>query len=169
MLLGTLGLGLVAALVFTGGGAKNRDVTLTFVGFSNYDRGWPDHKMEMHAWFWFTNGARPSLHWFQSVSRKIGDHWVGGGGVGPWIHERVPAAEGFQILDPPHQAQLRSFKVDDVKSPMRIVVLVQERSGGLAGMKEKWQQWDNDHWHKKSEYVAHGRRYSVTNEFWPER
>ena len=82
------------------------------------------------------------------------------------IHEQVPDPKGFPVLDAAHQAKLISFKVDNTNLPMRLVVLVQERSGGLAGIKEKLQQWNYDHWHRRSRWVAGGRRYSVTNDFW---
>lgn len=162
-------LGIALWFVSTRGGPKNRDVTLKFVGISNHGFRYPSNHTELHVWFWLTNGARPSLHWFTSVSRRIGDEWVDEGAVGPWMHQRVPAPTKDPVLDPAHQAQLRSFKVLDAKTPLRIVVLVQERSGGLAGIKERLQQFNYDHIKKRSWWVANGRRYTVTNEFWPER
>jgi len=152
-------LGALVLFWMVAAGPSNREVALSFAGFTNYNG-------ELHAWLWFTNGALPSVWWVPSVSHKTGDAWVGDGEVGPTIHEKIPDWERWPVLDPAHQVYLISFKVREAKLPLRVITLVQERSSGLAGVKERMEQWNYEHWQRRSQYVAHGRRYYATNEFW---
>jgi hypothetical protein len=137
-----------------------REPVISFAGFKN-------HGTELHAWFWFTNGSLPSVHWITSVSHKIENDWHDGGGVGVMIHEKKPEwyRDRWPSVDPAHQIYLVSFKVTDTSLPLRVVMLVQERSSGIVGLKETLQQLNYDHFQRRSMYVAGGRRYSVTNEF----
>ncbi len=137
---------------------SNQEIELSFVRFNH-------HNNELHAWCWFTNGARPSVWSIQSVSHKIDGEWMDDGQANVTIHEKLPDWEKWPAVDAAHQVYLLSFKVREAKLPLRVILLVQERSSGLTGLKETLQQWDNDYWHRKSYVVAGGRRYYVTNEF----
>lgn len=165
--LGALGLGLAALWVFSGGGSSNRELTVTIAGFSNYMSGWPPRDAGVHAWCWVTNGPYPSTFWVTSVVERTDGRWVDRGGVGITSHERIPDKTVGPVLDPAGGAQLISFAVSSTASPVRVVLDVQEGSGGLAGLKERWQQFNYDHIKKQSRWVAGGRRYAVTNEFHP--
>jgi hypothetical protein len=158
---------MVAVFVFNGGETKTEEVTMTFVGFSNYINVASSNGAPMHAWFWLTNGSKPVIWQVMSVGRKMDAAWVDKGPVRWWSHQRVPDPPQRGLYEPAHQVELISFAVDDTKPPLRVVLKIMEQAKGVEGAWERLRQWHTDHVRRRSELVLMGRHYSVTNDFYP--
>lgn len=153
---------LAAVFVFSGGGSAKPDFTMSFVGFSNYNG-------KTHAFVWLTNGSRPAIWWLMPVCRSNDGRWVMFRPKDQLVHAHLPRPTTGQIYRPPHLSELNSFEVGEAKLPLRVWVMVRERSSGLTGMREAVQEWYSAHMQQKPRLFPGGQRYSVTNEFWPER
>jgi hypothetical protein len=138
---------------------RNRDFTLAFAGFN-------DTKGQTEALFWTTNGQVAAVNQIQEISRRVGGAWIKET-TGPLsVYETIPYTDpiGADFCDAPHLVQLIGVPVTHTNCPLRLVIRCRERSPGLAGVRDRLQNFYYNRIKGLSIAILRGRDYCVTNE-----